>query len=77
MSGVLSPRLTPLDERVLAALPSAGETGLRARTVTARVNAKRGRVSAPTEAELRESEILRGLECVGRARQDAGWWRRV
>ncbi len=73
---VLTPRLTALDERVLAALDP--DVGVRLAKVAARVY-RPGRHRAPTTgAELDElAGILRGLEHLGLVRQAGGWWRRV
>lgn len=76
MSDALAPRLTALDERVLANLPENGaiRTGALARLVY-----RPGRHRTPTSAaELAELDgILRGLEHLGLARSAGGWWRRA
>ena len=60
----LEPRLTKLDERVLAMLPSQ-PPGVRASRI-----AKRLREPA-SEVRL----ILRGFEHLGKVQQRGGWWR--
>jgi hypothetical protein len=84
MSEVLEPRLTRLDERVLAALPR--DRGMRARTVANAVHGRewhwgRWGLESTSGAAMRRSDmaevtrILRGLEHLGRAECRNGWWR--
>lgn len=73
----LTPRLTPFDERVLNEL---GTIGKRTGTITdAVVRPGRATRRAPTVAAEASVvfEVLRGLERVGLARYDCGWWRRA
>lgn len=63
----LAPRLTALDERVLAEVPADRSVRLSA------VHEAMGRRLA-TEQEVRE--ILRGLEALGLVSSRWGWWRR-
>jgi hypothetical protein len=72
----LEPRLTSLDERVLAQLP-AERPGLRVGAI-ARALVPRpswGRDPGVTPELARDVRlILRGFEHLGRARQRSGWW---
>lgn len=68
----LTPKLRPLDEKILAVL---GDRGMRAEAVAAAVLGMRQRPSPEDVRTVRE--VLRGLECVGRAEQRGGWWRRI
>ena len=79
---VLEPRLTSLDERVLAAVPYV--RGHRLEEIARTVHRSTGRgewtgrgflPSASQVAELRW--VLRGLEHLGRVECRGGWWRRV
>jgi hypothetical protein len=79
----LRPELTALDRKVLECLPVAEDIdipGARAQHVADAVvrqpSSQLGRMPT-TDAEVREiEEILRGLEAVGLAWNDNGWWRR-
>lgn len=79
----LSLQLTPLDRRILEALPLAADCevpGVRAAKVADLVvrPVPRSQRVATSDAEFREVlEILRGLERVGLAMNDNGWWRRA
>lgn len=84
----LAPRLTRLDEQVLAAL--SPDVGVRVEYVAALVRAgrsygqnitrdgKRRGLAPATPGQLREvREVLHGLQCVGLVvRGRGGWWRR-
>lgn len=67
MCPALTPTLTSLDRRVLAAIPEHG--AVRARTITDRIN------GAATSQEI--LEILRGFEHFGQVSCRNGWWRRT
>ena len=71
----LTPRLTAFDQRVLDEL---GTTGKRAGKVADAVvrpgSASRRMATAADEARM-VLEVLRGLEAVGLARHDNGYWR--
>lgn len=73
----LSLQLTPLDRRVLEALPLAADCevpGMRAHYVAMQVF----HPEVPAATQRREVlEILRGLERFGLAMNDNGWWRRA
>lgn len=68
----LAPTLTPLDERVVALLPSRDDPGVRARAIRQQIRRRIGGQMV-TDAEVRA--ILRGLEHLGRATGRGGWWR--
>jgi hypothetical protein len=78
----IDPYLTTLDRRVLDCLPMAEDIdipGARAEHVADRaIRPSTGNIRSPTtDAERREVlEILRGLEAVGLAWNDNGWWRK-
>jgi hypothetical protein len=75
MREVLTPRLTALDERVLAQLPQDGAR--RARDIARDVYRRGSLRCATTQAEMDELVgILRGLEHIGLVAQAGGWWRR-
>lgn len=71
----LTPRLTALDESVLAALHP--DVGMRPARIAKQVY-RPGRSRSPTTSdELAELHgILRGLEHLGLASCSHGWWRR-
>lgn len=69
---ILRPALTALDKRVLDALDH--DRGRRARAIVDDVV----RPGSGRAAQARDVlEILRGLESVGLARSDNGYWRRA
>ncbi len=67
MSSALTPRLTSLDQCVLAAIPEHG--AVRTRTITEQLNG-----SASSQEIL---GILRGFEHFGQVSCRNGWWRRT
>lgn len=72
----LGPRLTKLDQHVIDALPAAGCRGRRAAAIATDVAAASAGAGANAGPRL-EGEvlgILRGLEHLGRAHNDHGWW---
>lgn len=78
MSEALEPRLKPIDEKVLAALP-AGQPGWRALWIARKVYGRR-RVTRREHAEFEALVvdvrlILRGFEHLGKATGRGGWWR--
>lgn len=74
----LSPTPTPLDRRVLDALP-AERPGVRLTAVVATVQPReewrRQAGLGPTSEDVRG--ILRGFEHLGQATGRGGWWRRL
>ncbi len=77
----LRPELTALDRKVLECLPAAEDLdrqGVRAYAVARRViRPGRDRVETTPKEYQTVLEILRGLEAVGLAWNDNGWWRRA
>ena len=67
MRPALTPTLTSLDKRVLAAIPEHG--AVRARTIADRIN------GAASSQEI--LGILRGFEHFGRVSCRNDWWRRT
>lgn len=82
MTSALEPRLTALDERVLAALPRAGTRGVRCVRIVDHVHPQ-SRYEGwagirAREMDMREIRgILRGLEHLGKATGRGGWWKRT
>lgn len=74
MSEVLAPRLTALDERVLAILRDQ-QRGVRASYVTSRANGRLDRWSSSRTSDEEVRAILRGFEHLGTAACRGGWWR--
>lgn len=70
----LEPTPTPLDARVLAALPR-DRPGLRAHDVAKRLEPKYGPPPPTLDRDVRL--ILRGLEHLGHTTGTGGWWRRL
>lgn len=64
--------LTPLDERVLAALPESG-AGVRATSLLWPVWLRSPGLNGVYEIR----EVLRGLEAIGLAVNRGGWWSRA
>lgn len=67
----LTPRLTPLDEKVLALLPW-NPPGVRASWIHTRLKPRYYADKGPSSLDVRL--ILRGFEYLGIARQANGWW---
>ena len=80
---VLSPRLTPLDESVLKALPTE-RPGIRAVDLARWLNRRASHWRAIHVSDrqltlrirdtLEVRRVLRGFEHLGQARCRAGWW---
>lgn len=72
------PRLTDLDQAVVAALPASGERGRRLGAITENVATRTGGPSCNPHPQLEREVwlILRGLEHLGRAHNRNGWWTR-
>lgn len=67
-----SPKLTALDQAVLAAVPEDGR-GRRATVVRCTMRVPSGQVRPDAKTT---TEILRGLEAIRLVRESGGWWRR-
>lgn len=76
MPEALDPRLTPLDERVLAIVRER-RRGLRASEVALIANLRLGVWSPGRTTPEEVRGILRGFEHLGHVSGRGGWWRAV
>ena len=73
----LRTRLTVFDQRVLDQLGPTGKRAARIADAVVRPGSASWRVSTSAQETHEVLEVLRGLERVGLARHDNGWWRRA